>query len=319
MHKLFATTTLAISFAFASAAGAQPVGLGTSPQGTLTYAVGAAVAKTLTEAGKIQARVQPSSGTGAMIPLVNSGEIDLGFANTLELYDAFHGVGTFDKRPNPNLRAVAVIFPIKVGLFVRADSPIKSIKDMKGHTVAYGFTSQEIIKKTVDAMLATEGLSIKDLKPIMVPNLVRGVDEFIGGRADITTFALGSAKVSEADAAVGGIRFISLPNTPAALKGLKSEFRTAYIAEAKPSPRYAGVKEPINIMQYDYTIFAGAKYPADKVKQITDILATHKDALGASHPLFKSMEINRMFTDIEVPYHDGAKAYYAEKGLKETK
>jgi TRAP transporter TAXI family solute receptor len=226
MHKLATAGAFAISLAVAPTAVAQPVGLGTSPQGTLTYAIGAAVAKTLTEAGHLQARVQPSSGTGAMIPLVNSGEIDLGFANTLELYDAFHGVGTFDKRPNPDLRTVAVIFPIKVGLFVRADSPIKSIKDMKGHTVAYGFTSQEIIKKTVDAMLATAGLSIKDLKPVMVPNLVRGVDEFIAGRADITTFALGSGKVSEADAAVG-IRFISLPDTPEALKGLKSEFRTA--------------------------------------------------------------------------------------------
>jgi hypothetical protein len=319
MRTLFAAPILAISLAFATVAVAQPVGLGTSPQGTLTYAVGAAVAKTLTDAGHIQARVQPSSGTGSMIPLVNSGEIDLGFANTLELYDAFHGVGTFDKRPNPNLRTVAVIFPIKVGLFVRADSPIKTIADMKGHTVAYGFTSQEIIKKTVDAMLATAGLSIKDLKPVMVPNLVRGVDEFIGGRAEITTFALGSAKVAEADAAVGGIRYISLPNTPEALKALKSQFRTAYIAEAKPSPRYAGVKEPTNVMQYDYTVFAGSKYPADRVKNITDIIATHKDALGASHPLFKSMEVNRMFTDIEVPYHDGAKAYYNEKGIKEGK
>jgi TRAP transporter TAXI family solute receptor len=320
MRKLLAvgSLALALSFALAVSASGQPVGLGTSPQGTLTYAVGAAVAKTLTEAGQMQTRVQPSSGTGAMIPLVDSGEIDIGFANTLELYDAFHGVGTFDKRPNPNLRAVAVLFPIKVGLFVRADSPIKSIKDMKGHTVAYGFTSQEIIKKTVDAMLATEGLSIKDLKPVMVPNLVRGVDEFIGGRADITTFALGSAKVSEADAAVGGIRYISLPNTPEALKQLKSEFRTAYIAKAEPSPRYAGVKEPINIMQYDYTVFANSKFPTDRVKKITEIIANHKDALGESHPLFKSMQVDRMYTGIEVPYHDGAKAYYAEKGIKET-
>jgi uncharacterized protein len=304
---------------FASAAQAQPVGISTSPQGTLTYAVGAAIAKVLNEAGGIQTRVQPSSGTGSGIPLVDSGEIDLGLANTLELYDSFHGVGTFDKRPNPHLRAIAVLFPIKVGLFVRNDSAIKTIKDMKGHTVAYGFTSQEIIKKTVDAMLATEGLTVRDLKPIMVPNLVRGVDDFIGGRADITTFALGSGKVSEADAAVGGIRFISLPDTPAALTGLKKEFRTAYIAKAQPSPRYAGVKEPINIMQYDYTVFASDKIKPEVVKKITDILATHKDALGAAHPLFKEMDVARMFNDIEVPYHDGARAYYAEKGIKETK
>lgn len=319
MRKTLAAATLAFSLGFAATASAQPVGLGTSPQGTLTYAVGAAVAKTLTEVGHMQARVQPSSGTGTMIPLVNDGEIDLGFANTLELYDAFHGVGTFKGRPNPNLRTIAVIFPIKVGLFVRADSPIKSIKDMKGHTVAYGFTSQEIIKKTVDAMLATEGLSIKDLKPVMVPNLVRGVEAFENGRADITTFALGSAKVSEADAAVHGIRYISLPNTPEALKGLKSQFRTAYIAQAKPSPRYAGVKEPINIMQYDYTVFAGAKVSADRIKKITEIIATHKKELGESHPLFKSLDPARMYTDIDVPYHDGAKAYYSEKGIKEAK
>ena len=316
--RLTAIAAASAAFMFAAAAQAQPVGISTSPQGTLTYAVGAAVAKVLNEAGGIQARVQPSSGTGAGIPLVDSGEIDLGLANTLELYDAYHGVGTFEGRPNKNLRTIAVVFPIKVGLFVRNDSPIKTVKDMKGHSTAYGFTSQEIIKKTVDAMLATDGLTIKDLKPIMVPNLVRGVDELIGGRADITTFALGSAKVSEADAAVG-IRFVTLPNTPEALKGLKSEFRTAYIAEAKPSPRYAGVKEPIYVMQYDYTVFASDKVKPEIVKKIADIIANNKEALGNAHPLFKEMDLTRLYNDIEVPYQDGAKAYYAEKGIKETK
>ena len=316
--RLTAIAAASAAVIFATSAHAQPVGISTSPQGTLTYAVGAAVAKVLNEAGGIQARVQPSSGTGAGIPLVESGEIDLGLANTLELYDAYHGVGTFEGRPNKSLRTIAVVFPIKVGLFVRNDSPIKSIKDMKGHSVAYGFTSQEIIKKTVDAMLATDGLSIKDLKPVLVPNLVRGVDELIGGRADITTFALGSGKVSEADAAVG-IRYVTLPNTPQALAGLRKEFRTAYIAKAEPSPRYAGVKEPIYIMQYDYTVFASSKVKPEVAKKITDILASNKDALGNAHPLFKAMDVARMYNDIDVPYHDAAKAYFGEKGIKETK
>jgi TRAP transporter TAXI family solute receptor len=319
MHKLVAAGTVAVSLAFASAAGAAPLGLGTSPQGTMTYAIGAAVAKTLTAEGGMQARVQPSSGTGAMIPLVNDGEIDIGFCNTLELYDAYHGVGTFKGRKNPNLRTLAVVFPIKVGLFVRDDSPIKTVADMKGHTIAYGFTSQEIIGKIVDAMLATAGLSIKDLKPVMVPNLVRGVDAFENGRADITVFALGSGKVSEADASVHGIRFISLANTPEALKGLKSQFRTAYIGQAKPSPHYAGVKTPINIMQFDYTIFTSTKVPADRIKKITELVATNKKALAASHPLFKSLDPNRMYTEIDVPYADGAVAYYKAKGIKEAK
>jgi TRAP transporter TAXI family solute receptor len=319
VNKLLVAATFALSLALAGTASAQPIGLGTSPQGTLTYAVGAAVAKVIGEKGNIQSRVQPSAGTGAMIPLVNSNEVDMGFANTLELYDAFHGVGTFDKRPNPKLRTVGVIFPIRVGLFVRNDSPIKTVADLKGKTTAYGFTSQEIIKKTVDAMLATAGLSVNDMKTVLVPNLIRGVDEFIGGRVDVTTFALGQAKVAEADAAVSGIRFLPIPDGDKELAALKKEFPTAYISTANPAPNIAGVKEPIKTMFYDYTIFASADMPAEKVKNILKILAENKDALGQAHPLFRGMEVGRLYNDIKVPYHDGALAYFKEAGIKETK
>jgi len=305
------------SLLLVSGAAAQPLGLGTSPQSTLTYSIGAAVAKVLADAGHIQARVQPSSGTGTMIPLVNSGEIDIGFCNTLELYDAFHGVGTFDKRPNPKLRTLAVIFPIKVGLFVRNDSPIKSVKDMKGKTISYGYASQEIIRVTVDAMLATEGLTINDLKPVMVPNLVRGVDEFISGRVEISTFAVGSAKVSEADASVG-LRYIPLSNTPQAVAALQKHFRTAYMDMVEPAPNFPGVREPLYMMFYDYTVFANADVPAERIKTVTRLIAENKDALAQSVALFRTMNPERLYTKIDVPFHDGAIAYFREKGLKEN-
>jgi TRAP transporter TAXI family solute receptor len=318
MHKIVAMAALTLALGIGTA-DAQPIGLGTSPQGTLTYQLGAAVARVLGEKGNIQSRVQPSSGTGTMIPLVNSGEIDIGFANTLELWDAFHGKGTFDKRPNPNLRTVAVIFPIRVGLFVRADSPIKSIKDMKGKTVAYGFTSQEIIKLTVDAMLATEGLTAADLKTVMVPNLVRGVDELMAGRVDITTFAIGSAKVAEADASVGGIRYIPLSTTPEALAAMQKVFRTAYFSKVEPAPNLAGVKEPMHLMAYDYTIFAGKDVPDARIKSITALIAENKDGLAAGQPLFRAMTRERLFSQIDVPFHPGAVAYFGEQGIKEAK
>jgi len=273
----------------------------------------------LAEAGRMQSRVQPSSGTGTMIPLVNSGEIDIGFCNTLELYESFHGVGTFDKRPNPRLRALAVIFPIKVGLFVRNDSPIRSIKDMKGRTIAYGFTSQEIIKFTVDAMLATEGLTINDLRPVLVPNLVRGVDDFMAGRVEIATFAIGSAKVAEADASVGGLRYVPLSDSPEAVAAVRKVFRTAYLDKVEPAPNRPGVREPLLTMHYDYTIFANADVPAERIKTVTRLIAESKDALAQGQPLFREMSVERLFSDIGVPFHDGAVAYYREKGIKEAR
>lgn len=318
MRKLVFAAALALPLA-TTAVEAQPIGLGTSPQGTLTYTLGATVAKALSDTAGLQSRVQPSSGTGTMIPLVNSGEVDVGFCNTLELYEAFHGVATFDKRPNPKLRTVGVLFPIRVGLFVRADSPIKSIKDLKGRTISYGYASQEIIKTTVDAMLAAAGLSIADMKTVMVPNLVRGVDEFMAGRVEVTTFALGQAKVAEADASVGGIRFLDFGGDSAGEAAMKKVFRTAYMATVAPAPNIPYVKAPIVTMAYDYTVFANADLPAAKVKEITRVLAEQKDAMAQAMPLFRAMKTERMFNDIGVPYHDGAIAYFKEKGVQPSK
>ncbi len=264
MRKLLVGATALLSacmsISLATSASAQLVGIGTSPQGTLTYQIGAAVSKVMQDVGKIPSRIQPQSGTSTIIPLLNSGEIDISFANTAEVYDAFHGVGTFPKQPNPKLRMMAVIFPIRAGLFVRASSDIKSIKDMKGKRIVYGLASQEIVRKTVDAMLATGGLSIKDLTPVLAPNVVRGADDLAAGRVDIAVFAIGAPKVAEVDASVGGVRFIPLDNSPTAVAALKKEFPTGYIAEIKPAPNLAGVREPMFTMFYDYAAIAGADF-----------------------------------------------------------
>ncbi|HEX2724298.1 MAG TPA: TAXI family TRAP transporter solute-binding subunit [Beijerinckiaceae bacterium] len=317
MARLVRAAALAALCIWPHLAVAQPLGLGTSPQATLTYAIGAAVSKVLAEKASMQSRVQPSSGTGAMIPLVNSGEIDVGFCNTQELYDAFHGVGTFDKRPNPKLRAVGVLFPIRVGLFVRNDSPIRSVKDLKGRTITYGYTSQEIIRTTIDAMLATAGLSINDMRPVLVPNLIRGVDELISGRADVSTFAIGTAKVAEADAAVG-IRYLPLDDAAASVSAMQKWFPVAYMGKVEPAPHLPGVREPIMTMHYDYTVFANADLPVERVKTITRVIAENKETLSQSLPAFRDMNPGRLYNKIKVPFHDGALAYFRDKGIEES-
>ena len=318
MNKLIFAAALAVAAGTVSTASAQLIGIGTSPQGSLTYQIGASVSKVMQDVGKMPSRIQPQSGTSTLIPLVNSGELDVAFANTAEVYDAFHGVGTFDKQPNPKLRMMAVIFPIKAGLFVRANSDIKSIKDMKGKRITYGLTSQEIVRKTVDAMLATGGLTIKDLTPVLVPNVVSGADNLAAGRVAISIFAVGGPKVAEVDAAVG-VRFIPLDNSPAAQAALKKEFPTGYISLMQPAPNLAGVKEPMYTMFYDYAAFAGADVSVDLVKRITAIIAENRDALAQGQPLFKDMTTERLFSNFDVPFHPGAIAYFNEKGIKETK
>jgi TRAP transporter TAXI family solute receptor len=308
-------------FAFcAGQADAQPLGIGTNPQGTMVYTLGATLSKALADTAHMQSRVQPSSGTGTLVPLVNSGEIDIGFCNAREYYDSYYGVGSSDKRPNPNLRTIAVLFPLQVGLIVRNDSPIKSVKDLKGHTVSYGYTSQDVIRILLDGLLANAGLTVKDMKPVLVPNLVRGVDELMAGRVDVTFFALGQAKVSEADASIpGGIRFLPVDTSPAAVDAMMKVVKVGYVDTVNPAPHLAGVREPIAVAHYDYVAFANKDVPAERVKTITRVIAEQRDAMAQTLPLFRQLKPERMWTrKLEVPYHDGAIAYYREKGIQEV-
>ena len=88
MRSIAAVAVALAAGVAASHASAQPaLGIGTSPQGTLTYQIGAAYGQAANEALGRQARVQPQSGTGVMVPLVDSGELDIGFVNTLEITD----------------------------------------------------------------------------------------------------------------------------------------------------------------------------------------------------------------------------------------
>lgn len=317
MRSLVFLTVLLLT----AAANAQPpLGIGTNPQGTLTYRLGATVAAAIEKSTEMRAQVQPGSSTSVLVPLINSGELDFGFVNSLEILEAHGGTGSFGGRPNKNLRVLAVLFPISVGLFVREDSPVKTIADLKGRRIPHGFTSQQIIATLNDGILANGGLSRDDVKTVLVPNLIRGVDEFIAGNADVGFFAMGQAKVAEADAAVGGIRFLPMGDSPAAVKRMQQIAPGSYIDSVKPAKHLVGVKQPLKTMHYDYVMFASTQMSDETAYKLTKLLVDQQQALGEGMPLFRQLDPKRMHqADLGAPYHDGALRYYREQNLLGSK
>ena len=85
-----------------------------------------------------------------------------------------------------------------------------TIADLKGKRVAMGFSAMRNIDLATRAMLATAGLTEKDIQPVLVPNVIRSADDFIAGAADMFFFAFGAPKVREVNATVGGIRVLEI-------------------------------------------------------------------------------------------------------------
>jgi TRAP transporter TAXI family solute receptor len=311
MRPLTAAAVLAaVSIAPAEA---QQLGIGTMGQGTAGYSMAAAIAKVLSDKAKLNMRVQPSGGTSQFVPLIDSGELDFGVVNIIEAKEALTGTGAFEGKKQVNIRMAAVLYPFRNGMFVRNDSPIKTTADLKGARVSYGYTAQLTLKAITDAYLANGGLAIGDVKPVLVPNVLRGADEVVAGRADATIFALGAGKVTEVNATVG-IRFLQLDDSPEAVARMQKVLPEAYIITVNPSPALAGIVGPTKTMAYDYVFLAGKHVKDETVAQVVETLAANKAALVESFGAFQGFDPAKMAKKLPVDYHPGAVAAYTKRG-----
>jgi TRAP transporter TAXI family solute receptor len=301
----------------AGIAAAQTIGFGSSGPGSITYSISSALAKIITEQVGVQVRVQPRGGNTVVLPAVNAGEVDFGVGNTNEIAEALSGVGMYEGQKLADLRVVTVLMPTPVALFVRKDSPIKSIKDLKGKRVPGTFTAQKIVQNLVAANLANAGLSWNDVKMVPVPNVLRNADDFIQGRLDTFFFALGTGKVLEADTAVGGIRALSIDPSPEAMARFREHVPQIYAHTVQPSENYPGIVEPTIVPTFDLLLFTNAKTPEELMYKVTKALHDGKASMLASFKtLGAGFSPEHMAKKLPAgEYHPGAVRFYREKGL----
>jgi len=307
---------LAFALSLTGTAMAQNVGVGTMSQGTMSYASGSAVAKLLAEKSGMQARVQPNSGESALIPMLASGELDFAIANVIETGEAAKGERVFKGRPAKHLQIASVSFPLKTALFVRADSDIKTIADLKGKRVTHGFTAMSSLTAVLDALLATDGLTADDIEQVMVPNVARGADELASGNVDAFFFAVGGGKVTEVDASVGGLRMLPMKSDEKAMAAMHKVFPYGYAYTQKPQPNLPGFTEPTATMAYDNLLITGKDVPEEIVYKTVKTIYENQPELANTFAPYRDFDVKLMYKEnMPAPFHEGALRFYREVGL----
>lgn len=317
MYFRHLASAVAASFVFAAgAASAQTVGMATSPAGSLYHTQGSSLAPILKEKGNIELRIQPFTSPNIHLPAINAGQIEFGLANIYEMYQATEGLDFFNGKKNENLRLVSIVSPLRSAIFVKKDSPVKTVADLKGQRVTWGYAQQNTIKAQIQSYFDAAGVAEKDIVPVLVPAVIRGADDFAAGKADAFLFAVGSAKVTEVDASVGGLRALPFPDGPQAQEALKKNFPPAYIQVVNPGPGLAGVVEPTRIMTYDAVMVTHAGAPDDVVYNMTKTLYENAAAVEKSSPTLRGFGVDSMAKKTDLAqYHPGAIKFYKEKGI----
>jgi uncharacterized protein len=301
-----ATCGIAALLLGASVAAAQTFGFATMQPGTLNHTSASAVAKVLKEKAGLNVVVQPTAGESVLIPLVARGEAEFGIANIFEVEAA--------KAANANLRLIGSLHALRGAFWVRKDTPMKTVADLKGKRVGMGYSAMRTIDPMVRAILATGGLTEKDVTPVLIPNVIRGADDFTSGTADMFFFAFGAPKVREVDATVGGIRALEIPEGGiAAAKKLLPE---GYLTPAVPNPFFVGVDHPMSVYTWDNIIFTNAKVSDDAVYKLIDTLEKNKAELVSIQPALREFSAAALYKSYDIPYHPGALKYFKEHNIQ---
>jgi TRAP transporter TAXI family solute receptor len=303
MRSLAALAALTLSAGIATA---QTYGIASMQPGTLNHTSATAVAKVLKEKAGLNVVVQPTAGESVLIPLVARGEAEFGIANILEVEAA--------KASNPDLRLIGSLHALRGAFWVRKDTNMKTMADLKGKKVGMGYSAMRTIDPMIKAILATGGLTEKDVTPVLIPNVIRGADDFTSGAADMFFFAFGAPKVREVDATVGGIRALEIPES--GMAAAKKILPEGYLSPAVPNPFFIGVEKPMGVYTWDNMIFTNAKVSDDAVYKLIDTLEKNKADLVSIQPALREFSAAALYKDYGIPYHPGALKYFKEHNIE---
>lgn len=308
-------TFVLVFFAGCALADEGVVSVAASTKGTLFDQAGTAVAKVATNHGELRSTLRNYTSANVFIPAIARGQVDFGVANHYEVMLALTGESYFTGRQQPGLRAVAVLFPLRVTTYVRLESDIRRVADLKGRRMPDGYVQNKIILPLIDAMLASDGLTRSDVVGLNVAGVAAGADAFIAGRTAGFLMALGAPKVREADAR-HGIRALPIDNSPATTAAIRRHMPVAYLTLEEPGPPSPGIVEPTWVIAYDTLLVASNETDGDVVYRMTRALYDNKDNLVAASPAFRLFSPDAMAKDLgTVEYHPGAIRFYRERGI----
>jgi uncharacterized protein len=296
----------------------QTMNLATHPIGSFVNAMGSGLSTVLSKNLKTVVKVMPTTGPTEWLPMVASGEVDMGVLNN---YDAQMGrLAKADYQAATGGKGSPIYLlcsgtPANNGVLVANNSGIMKAADLKGKRFVAIYTGSAGITAQGRAALANMGLEPSDVKMISVPGVEAGVRAIIEGKADANAATnIGMAATAELDAQ-NGARYISFDPSLEAIQRML-QYYPCYLVQVMPGPGMVGVREPTWVMAYDFYLVAAEKMSDEVAYQIVKTLWEHDKELGAIHVRLKDWTNDRFVSSkATVPYHPGAVKFYQEMGV----
>ncbi|MEQ1772640.1 MAG: TAXI family TRAP transporter solute-binding subunit [Burkholderiales bacterium] len=253
-----------------------------------------------------------TKGSTENLPLMEQDKLDLGLVTGEVTYEAIKGISG---PPAKNIRIINATYS-QAGMFiVRADSPYKSIADLKGKPIVWGAGTSGFI---VLARYVMDGMGLdmnKDFDPILLKSAGEGPPMVLDGRAAaMWGGGLGWPPFASIAKGPAGARFIG----PSAEENKRIMVKHSFLKAASMAANsYPGQSEPVHSVGSWPFVLARASLPDEVAYKLARAL--HKSEGAFAQKLAQAAESTLANTLAAAPsrelIHPGVLKYMREAGL----
>jgi TRAP transporter TAXI family solute receptor len=240
---------------------------------------------------------QITGGSVENIPDIMAGRLDLALA-----------LADVAATERDNLRAVGRVYLNYLQFAVPADSPVRTLADLRGRTISLGASSATT--RAGGLLLEAAGLSESDVLVRAVP-VTSVLDSLASGEVEAALFAGGvphpAVDPSGGRGPAEGIRLLDLSSY---LPALQTEYGLVYQQVRLPVGLY-GARAEIGSIGIASLLLARADLPDDVVGKIVDVLIDRSSELVPPGTVgVQYLDTRSLIYTSGVPLHPGAAAAY---------
>ena len=319
MRRILIGITLVAGALFALSATAQTktnIFVATGPTTGVYYPIGGAIADVLTKnIPNLNATAGSTDGSMANLLLIQQRRADIGLSMADAGWDAFKGQGKFQDRQVP-VRALMVLYPNRMHVVTVEGTGINKVSDLKGKRVSTGAPNSAT---QIMAYRVLEAAGIDPEKDIIRERLDPGksADAIKDKKLDAFFWVGGLPTSAVTDlGATPGIK-LKLIDHSEVLEPMVKKYGPLYVKDTIPAKTYPGQETTTQIVTVWNVLVADANMSDQLAYDIVKTLFDRKEDIVRVHAEAKNFDLKYQSDGAAViPYHPGAKKYFAEKGVK---
>ena len=293
------------------------VTIGTGGVTGVYYPTGGAICRLVNKGRKdhgIRCSVESTGGSVYNLNTIRAGELDMGVAQSDWQFHAYNGTSKFkDAGANKNLRAVFSVHAEPFTVVARADSGIKSFKDLKGKRVNIGNPGSGQ-RGTMEVVMDAMGWKKSDFSLASELKASEQSKALCDNKIDAMVYVVGHPNGSIKEATTSCDTVLVAVDGPAIAKLIKDNdyYRSATI----PGGMYNGSAKDVQTFGVGATFVSSNTVSDETIYHVVKSVFENFDGFRKLHPAFNHLDKKQMVKDgLSAPLHVGAQRYYKEAGL----